>query len=131
MNVRPCKRLCSKHRQAGMTTLGLLILLAFVGIFTFGGIRLTPVYLNYMKVAGVVEGVHKEFDGAGATRQQIVRSISRRVDIDSVGQITAKDIKVTKADGGHLIAATYSHTVPFIANVNFTVDFDKQALVRR
>lgn len=131
MIARSCKPPRIAQRQAGMTTLGLLILVSFAGIFTFGGIRLTPVYLNYMKVAGVIEGVHKEFDGAGATRQQIVRSISRRVDIDSVGQITAKDIKVTKKDGGHLVAATYSHTVPFIANVNFTVDFDKQVLIRR
>ena len=45
-----------KHRQAGMTTLGLIIFVSFVGIFAFGGIRLTPIYLDYMKVAGVVSG---------------------------------------------------------------------------
>ncbi len=120
-----------KHRQAGMTTLGLAILVAFVGVFAFAGIRLTPVYLNYMKVAGVVEGVKEEFDGTGATRSAIRSSIVRRFDIESVSVITARDIKVVKVDGGHEVAAIYSHKAPFVANVSFVVDFDKRVLVRR
>ena len=124
------KRRC-RARQAGMTTLGLVILVAFVGLFAFGGIRLTPVYLNYMKVASVVDGVAKEFDGTGATRAAIRSSISRRFDIESVGEIEAKDVKVTQVDGGFEVAATYSHKAPFIANVSFVVDFDKRTLIRR
>ena len=120
-----------KKRQAGITTLGLVILAAFVGLFAFAGIRLTPVYLNYMKIVGVVDGVRDEFDGTGASRSQIRSSISRRFDIESVGVITAKDVKVAKVDGGHEVAATYSHKAPFIANSSFVVDFDKRVLVRR
>jgi hypothetical protein len=120
-----------KRRQAGMTTLGVIILVSFIGIFAFAGIRLTPIYLNYMKVAGVVNGVQKEFDGQNATRSAIRNSVSRRFDIDSVGVITAKDVTVTKVDGGHEVAATYSHKAPFIANISFVVDFDRRVLVRR
>jgi uncharacterized protein DUF4845 len=121
----------STKRQAGMTTLGLLILVSFIGIFAFAGLRLTPVYLNYMKVAGVISGVHKEFDGTNATRSAIRNSVARRFDIDSVSEITARDVKVTKVDGGHEVAATYSHKAPFVANVSFVVDFDKRVIVRR
>ena len=131
MYARSKNNPCSKSRQAGMTTLGLIILVVFVGLFAFGGIRLTPIYLNYMKVAGVVSGVREEFDGTNATRAMIRNSISRRIDIESVGQITAKEVKVTKVDGGHEVAATYSHKAPFIANVSFVVDFDKRVTVRR
>lgn len=120
-----------KHRQAGMTTLGLIILVSFAGIFAFAGIRLTPIYLNYMKVAGVVSGVQGEFDGQNATRTAIRNSIQRRFDIESVGVITAKEVKVTKVDGGHEVAATYSHKAPFIANISFIVDFDERVIVRR
>ena len=125
------RRLSLKNRQAGITTLGAIILVSFIGIFAFAGIRLTPVYLNYMKVAGVVSGVQSEFDGTNATRAMIRSSVSRRFDIESVGIITAKDVKVTKVDGGHEVAATYSHKAPFIANISFVVDFDKRVMVRR
>jgi Domain of unknown function (DUF4845) len=131
MYAKSFDRLGSSRRQAGMTTLGLIILVSFVGIFAFAGIRLTPVYLNYMKVSGVIAGVYQEFDGANATRSAIRNSIARRFDIESVGVITARDVKVTKVEGGHEVAATYSHKAPFIGNLSFVVDFDERILVRR
>jgi hypothetical protein len=131
MSLNKWKKMGNRRHQTGMTTLGLIILVTFVGLFAFAGIRLTPVYLNYMKVAGVVDGVTAEFDGTGASRSAIRNSISRRFDIESVGEITIKDITVTAVDGGYEVAATYSHKSPFISNVSFLVDFDKRSLVRR
>jgi hypothetical protein len=131
MSLNYLEKWRGRHRQTGMTTLGLVILVAFVGLFAFAGIRLSPVYLNYMKVVGVIDGVGAEFDGTGASRSAIRSSVSRRFDIDSVGEISAKDVKVTAVDGGFEVAATYSHKTPFIANVSFLVDFDKRTLVRR
>ena len=118
-------------RQAGITALGFLILALFLGLFAFATIRLTPVYLNYMKVAGVLEGVYKEFDSQNPSRNAIVTSIRRRFDVESVSVITARDIKVINEGGGFQIVAVYDHTTPFIANVAFTVHFDKKVLVRR
>jgi hypothetical protein len=119
------------RRQAGMTTLGFIILIVFVGLFAFAAIRLTPVYLNYMKVVGVIDGVFTEFDGQKATRQSVRNSISRRFDVDSVGTITYRDVTVTSVDGGLEVRAEYDHTAPFIYNVSFTVHFNKTALIRR
>lgn len=119
------------RRERGMTTLGLLILVIFVGLFAFAGLRLTPVYLNYLKVAGVLDGVYKEFDSQNPTRSAIRTSISRRFDVESVSVITARDIEVTQQDYGFLVAAQYDHTTPFINNIYFTVRFDKTAMVRR
>lgn len=127
-------RKVSRHpmaRQAGMTTLGMIILVVFVGLFAFAGIRLTPVYLNYMKIVGVIDGVHEEFDGQAPSRAAIRNSIIRRFDIESVGIITARDVEVTSTDGGFEVTAAYTHKAPFIANVSFAVDFRKSTLVRR
>jgi hypothetical protein len=119
------------RREKGMTTLGLLILVIFIGLFAFAAIRLTPVYLNYLKVAGVLDGVYKEFDSQNPSRSAIRTSISRRFDVESVSVITARDIEVIQQDGGFQIAAQYDHTTPFINNIYFTVRFDKTALIRR
>ena len=120
-----------RRRQAGITTIGFIILAAFVGLIAFGAMRLTPVYLNYFKVVGVVEGVLDEFDGQNATRSVIRRSLSRRFDIESVGIISYRDVTVTAVDGGFEVAAVYDHTSPFIANISFTVHFNKTVVIRR
>jgi hypothetical protein len=119
------------RKQAGMTSLGLIILIVFVGLFAFAAIRLAPVYLNYMKVVGVIDGVFTEFDGQRATRQAVRSSISRRFDVDSVGVITYRDVAVTAVDGGLEVRAEYDHIAPFISNVSFVVHFNKTALIRR
>jgi hypothetical protein len=118
-------------RQAGITMVGFLILALFIGLFAFAFIRLTPVYLNYMKVVGVLDGVHKEFDTQNASRNAIRTSIVRRFDVESVSEIVANDIKVTPEDNGFLVEAVYDHTTPFVGNVSFTVHFDKKVQVRR
>lgn len=117
--------------QAGMTTIGFLILAVFIGLFAFAFIRLTPVYLNYMKVAGVLDGIYKEFDGQNASRTAVQTSIVRRFAVESVSQITARDIKVTADGSGYVVQAVYDHTAPFIGNVSFTVHFDKTVEIRR
>lgn len=121
----------SRSTQAGMTAVGILILAIFIGLFAFAAIRLTPVYLNYLKVAGVLNGVHEEFDGQSPTRAMIRKSIQRRFDVESVSVISSQDIKVNPDNAGFTVRAVYDHTSPFIANVSFTVHFDKQVLIRR
>ncbi len=123
--------LMNRRRQMGMTTIGIVLMVVFVGIYAFAFLRLTPVYLNYMKVVGVVDGVQKEFDGQGPTSSGVKRSIRRRFDVESVGVITARDVKVTPVDGGLEVSAVYEHTAPFIANIYFTVRFDKTVIIRR
>ncbi len=121
----------SVPREDGMTAVGIMILVIFVGLFAFGGLRLTPVYLNYLKVAGVLDGAYEEFDSKNASRAAIRRSIQRRFDVDSVSIITPRDIKVTADSGDFLVEAVYDHTVPFIGNIYFTAKFDKRVTIRR
>ena len=129
--MRPTLLRRNRSRQAGVTAIGFIILAVFIGLFAFAAIRLTPVYLNYMKIAGVLDGVYKEFDSQGPTRNAVVTSVRRRFDVESVGVITARDIKILNDGGGFRIEAVYDHTTPFLGNVSFTVHFDKKVLVRR
>ncbi len=121
----------ARSGQRGMTTLGLLILVIFVGLFVYAGLKLTPLYLNYFKVQGVVTGVQREFDGNSPTRAAIRSSIARRFDIESVSNIRASDVKVSPVGNGFEVAVDYKHETVFIGNLGFVVTFDKTVLIRR
>lgn len=125
------RRLRGRSDQRGATTLGFIILACFIGLFAFAVIRLTPVYLNYIKVSGIVDGVHEEFDGQNPTIGAIRTSIGRRFSVESVTVITPRDIKITPDSGGFLVEAVYDHPAAFIGNVSFSVHFDKSVVVRR
>ncbi|MFK8052708.1 MAG: DUF4845 domain-containing protein [Woeseiaceae bacterium] len=116
-------------RQRGMTTLGLIILVVFVGLFVYAGMRLGPVYMENLKVSGTLEKVEEEFSGTNATQRKIRSSIEKRFDVESVNAISFKDVLITKAPNGFDVTANYTNTVPFIANIHFAVKFDNQVLV--
>ena len=119
------------RKQQGMTMLGMLILIAFVGLFVFAGIRLVPIYLEHMKIEAVLSGVVTEFDGQSASPKQIFNYIEKRFDVESVRVIRARDVEINKVDNAIEVAAAYSNTTPFVANVSFTVDFDERVEIRR
>ena len=73
-----------RNRQLGVTAIGWLVLLTPVAIVVYAGIRLAPVYLNYMKVAKAMEGTVSEMKGGGATPQTIRATIDKHFEIDMV-----------------------------------------------
>ncbi len=52
-----------RNHQQGMTFIGLLFVLAMAGVIVYAGIRLAPLYLNYMKVAKAMDEVATEIKG--------------------------------------------------------------------
>ena len=58
-----------RQRQQGMTMIGLLFILGLVGLPLYAGIRLAPLYLNYMKVARSIEEIPELFESA--TREAV------------------------------------------------------------
>lgn len=116
--------------QRGMTFIGLLCVLALVGIVVYAGIRLAPVYLNYLKVVRAMEGTATEAKGDNPDQGSLRTSLARHWEIDDVGIVDYKDIEITKDDGGTQMHLAYDHTVPYIANVSLSVHFDKTVKVR-
>ena len=119
-----------RRRQQGMTFIGLLCILVLVGMIGYAGVRLVPVYLNYMKLARTMESAAAEFKGEAANLDNVRKSIDRHWAIEDITGIDQKDIEITKDDGGLTLHAVYDDTVPYIANVSLSVHFDKTVKVQ-
>jgi len=125
------KRGNSMRRQQGMTLIGMLIVAAIAGVFLLAGIRLVPIYLEYLKVETTLREVKKDLDGSNAGPGQIRTAIERRFDIEAVTAITARDIKIERSANGYLVNADYEGRAPFLGNVYLVMDFDKSVEVVR
>ena len=73
-----------RQRQQGMTLIGMLCILALVGVIVYAGIRLSTVYLNYMKVARSMEATAAEFKGDNPDIAGMRRSLERHWQIEDV-----------------------------------------------
>jgi len=118
-----------RNRQLGVTAIGWLVLLTPVAIVVYAGIRLAPVYLNYMKVAKAMEGTVSEMKAGGATPQTIRATLDKHFEIDMVDYPTTKDMKITKDGGSWIVESQYDDEAPLFANLSLHVTFDKKVKI--
>jgi len=115
-----------RSKQAGVTLIGWIILLIPVALCVYTGIRLTPVYLNYMKVARTLEQVKSEFKGGDAASATVIRTaVEKHLNIESVDYPDIKDIKITRDGKTWVVNAAYDDQAPLFSNVFILVTFDK------
>ena len=118
-----------RNRQLGVTAVGWLVLLTPVAIVVYAGIRLAPVYLNYMKVVRAMEGTVSEMKASGASPQTIRATIDKHFEIDMVDYPTTRDMKITKDGGSWVVESQYDDDAPLFANLSLHVTFDKKVKV--
>jgi hypothetical protein len=114
-----------------MTTIGMILAAAIAGLIVYGGLQLIPVYLEYMKVGGVLESVQSELGGTNPSVNDLRRAIQNRIDIERIDAVKAADYKISKAGKGYQIRIAYSAEASYIANVSFLVKFDKSVEISR
>ncbi len=115
-----------RSKQAGVTFIGWVLLMIPVGICVYAGIRLAPVYLNYMKVARTLEQVKADYKGGDAATATALRnSVEKHLNIESVDYPDIKDIKITRDGQSWVIQAAYDDQAPLFSNVFILVSFDK------
>ena len=119
-----------RRRQLGMTFIGLLCVLVLVGAIGYAGVRLVPVYLNYMKLARTMESAASEFKGETGSLDGVRKSLDRHWAIEDITGVDQKDIEITKDDNGLQLHVAYDDAVPYIANVSLSVHFDKTVKVQ-
>ena len=118
-----------RNRQLGVTAIGWLFLLTPLAIVVYAGIRLAPVYLNYMKVAKAMNQAGSEFKGSGTGADSIRTTIDRKFEIDMVDYPTVKDMQITKDGTAWVIECKYDDEAPLFANLSLRVTFDKKVKV--
>ena len=117
-----------RSRQRGATFLGMVIIVAIVGFGLYGGIRVFPLYMEYLAVVRAMEQTAKEETGAG-TPQTLRNALDRRWTVEDIKSIDPKEIEIKRQGAGYTMRAWYRAEAPFIANISLAVDFDKTVTV--
>ncbi|MGD9842688.1 MAG: DUF4845 domain-containing protein [Steroidobacteraceae bacterium] len=120
------RKINGPYQQCGATALGMLSIIAVLGLGLYAIIRLTPVYLEYFEVVRAMEGIAKE---APTSVTEIRTSLDRRWNIEDIKSVDYKDIAIRKSSSGFEMTAEYRAEVPFIANVSLVAAFDKTVVV--
>jgi Domain of unknown function (DUF4845) len=119
----------TRHHQKGMTAIGWLLVLGLIAFFTLITLRLVPLYLEFSKVASVLESLQSEPGVTNMSRTEIVNLVSRRFDINDVRDVDPKLVKVSKDKGILSVSIDYERREHLIGNVDVVTTFDKKVEV--
>jgi Domain of unknown function (DUF4845) len=121
-----------RSKQRGITFIGFLIIAAMIAVIGFAGLKLTPIYLENMKIKRILNDVKIDLDGQGATPQSIRRALDKRIGIEMVYGFKGQDFEIQQSSsGGYIVAARYERAETFVANVSLLATFDDEVEIRK
>jgi len=119
-----------RSRQQGATMLGMLVIIAILGLGLYSVIRLFPTYMEYYSVVRNMESVAKENPAESTSVGALKIALQKHWDIDDIKSVEVNDMDIKKISTGYEIHAEYNAKVPFVANVSWLVAFDKTVEVK-
>ena len=118
----------AKH-QAGLTAIGLMLILIPVGLAVYIVMRAAPAYIEALSVGDVVNSLKKELDLKERSREEIYTMIKKRFDINNISSVNKDDIKIQKTVNNVTVTIDYEARAPLFWNVALAFAFHKSAVV--
>jgi hypothetical protein len=120
-----------KSKQAGITLMGFLIVLAVAGFFAYMAMKLLPSYTEYMGVVKAMNQIASE-GVEGKTIDDVRRELMFKLGFQYVDDSTVhpSDITFQQGAGGNELHVAYDKDIPFIYNIDFLIHFDKSVPVQ-
>jgi hypothetical protein len=118
-------------KQAGLTAIGLILILIPVGLTVYIILRVAPAYIEALSVGDVVNSLKKELDLKEKSREEISKIIQKRLyEINNVSSVERDDIKIQKTVNDVTVTIDYEARVPLFGNAALALAFHKKAVIR-
>ena len=119
-----------RHREAGITAIGFLILAAVFGTLGLALIKIFPLYMERARVSAVLEDVEQELAAGGNTQLGILNTLEARFYVENL-EVLRSEIDISQQGAGYLVSVNRESRAPFVADLWFVVVIDEQIEIMR
>jgi hypothetical protein len=116
--------------QAGITAIGLILILIPIGLAVYIVLKVAPAYIEALSVGDVVNSLKKELDLKEKSREEIYTMIKKRLDVNNISSVDKDDIKIQKTVKDVTVTIDYEARVPLFWNAALAFSFHKSAVMR-
>jgi hypothetical protein len=100
------------------------LMVGLIGFFTTLILKIGPVYLEHFKVKSALSALTADRDLASRSREEILKSLGKRWDIDMVDSVSMDDVSITRDINRVSVRVAYDVVKPLFGNVDVVVHFD-------
>lgn len=112
------------HSQAGASTLATIVVLLCAALLVIFAVKIIPIYVDDYTVKGLLENLQEDEETKNLTVRQLQERIQRRMSVNNVDVINAKDIKLVKDGQRMTMAVAYEVRTTLFQNIDAVVHFD-------
>src|SRR2546423_520206 len=120
----------SIRNQAGLTFIGLILILIPVGFVVYVFMKAIPAYIEAYSIGDSINSLKKEIDLRDKSKEEIYRMIQKRFDVNDIHSVGKDDIKIQKTPDAVSVTVDYESRIPLFSNVALALSFHKSAVVR-
>ncbi|MGR9105715.1 MAG: DUF4845 domain-containing protein [Gammaproteobacteria bacterium] len=110
-------------KQKGLTFISLVVLLMVIGFFALLILKISPIYLNHLKVMDAMRSLKREGAMETYSKAKVADTVGKRLDINMVDHIKPDDIKVVKTATYVSVTIDYEVVENIIGNLYVLVPF--------
>lgn len=114
-------------RQRGITMFGFLWVAVVIIFVAIVGMKLVPAYIHNAQITEIFKEIAADAAMQDASIRDIKDSYNKRAIVNSISDITADDIEISKEDGRLTLSASYSVKVPIAGNVTLLLEFNPRS----
>lgn len=112
------------QEQRGASTIGILIIILFLGALVTLVAKLGPIYLDDVTIQEAIESLDKTNDLGKMRKDDVRKLIGKRLTVNNVRDFDQKQIKIEKDDDTVLINLEYEKRTNLFRNIDAVVSFD-------
>ena len=116
----------NSSKQNGFTLVGLILVLALIGIITLSILKIFPVYMEHLAVKTAIEAIETDQTLKRLTVGQIRELFRKKLDMNQVTSINAKDAKINRSLSDITMKVEYEVRKDYIGNVDIVMSFSDQ-----
>jgi hypothetical protein len=114
----------SIKKQRGLTFISWLVIFIVAGFLVMVGIKVAPVYLENYTIKSILESIKNEPFVARKSTREIRSMILKRLDINSIRDVTKDHISIRRSDGGRKVNIKYEVRRHIAYNAAIVMTFD-------
>jgi type II secretory pathway pseudopilin PulG len=109
----------SKYQQRGVSLVGLIVILAIIGMIAVLGMKVVPTVVEYNSIKKAIVSAK----AAGSTVREIQMAFDRQADVGYIDSIHGKDLDIGK-DGDRVeVSFAYQKKIPLFSSVSLVIDY--------
>jgi hypothetical protein len=120
-----------RHRQDGMTTIGIVGMLGIIALIALTAIRIIPIYMENFTIKSVLQAVQEDQRVDAKSKAAIWDSVKKRMYINEVRTITRDHVEIVRNNGQTTVTITYESRRPYLGPLFIGGSFSESVVIER